>query len=142
VLSTGYRMAPKAVSWTSNRSMNTPDASGEKWLALRVLYFRIQGDLDISTFEQTVTEYPIGLISNADALMIDLSEITFLDCSGLRQLIEMCRMAQRNGCPVAMITGGNTSVHRITSVLSVESSLPMYRDYAGGIRALLRDSKE
>lgn len=120
-----------------NTKMEVPGEHAPARLDLRVLWFHIRGELDVSTAHRTRTEYPAALDNTADALLIDVSEITFLDCNGIRQLMGMHHMAQLSGCPVAFITGGNRLVHRLSSILSLDRKLPLYEDYDGGMRALL-----
>lgn len=120
-----------------NTKMEVPGQHAPERLDLRVLWFHIRGELDVSTAHRTRTEYPAALGNAADALLVDVSEITFLDCNGIRQLLGMHHMAQLNGCPIAFVTGGNRLVHRLSSILSLDRKLPLYEDYDGGMRALL-----
>ena len=106
-------------------------------LDLQVVRFHIRGELDVGTVHRTRTEYPVALNNAAGGLLIDVSEITFLDCNGIRQLIGMHRLAQHSGCPVAFVTGGNRLVHRLSSILKLDRKLPLYEDHDDGMRALL-----
>jgi anti-anti-sigma factor len=107
-----------------------------EWHQLRVLWFQIRGDLDICATSPALVDYTQTLDGTAEALLIDVSGVTFLDCSGVYQLIGMLQTAQKTGCSVAIVTSGNRFVHRLTSLLALERILPLHKDFDSGMRAL------
>jgi anti-anti-sigma regulatory factor len=116
--------------------MEIRTSGSNDWQELRVMWFQIRGDLDFCVAGRTLADYPYTLDGVADALLIDVSDVTFLDCSGIRELMGMQRMAQETGRPVAIVTSGNRFVHRLTSLLALERSLLLYEDFSSGMKAL------
>jgi anti-anti-sigma factor len=69
------------------------------------------GELDISTAGELTTVVERECSGQAD-LVVDLSELTFLDCAGLRILLYAHARANSNGCSLRLIPGP-TIVSRI-----------------------------
>jgi anti-anti-sigma factor len=81
---------------------------------LRVLEFRsfeeggvvfaVAGEIDLATVDQ-LTRALQGVWHRAEAVTIDLRRVTFIDCLGLRALIELSSEGAGRGCRVEFIQG-------------------------------------
>jgi anti-anti-sigma factor len=80
---------------------------------LRVLEFRdfergavfaVEGEIDIATVDQ-LTRAIEGVWHRADAVTIDLRRVSFIDCLGLRSLLELSTEGATHGCRVEFIQG-------------------------------------
>lgn len=59
---------------------------------------RLQGELDLATAPALVRALDTALDAKPSVLALDLSELTFLDSTGIRVLITACRRAGSQGC--------------------------------------------
>jgi anti-sigma B factor antagonist len=80
---------------------------------LRVLEFRafegavvfaVQGEIDLATIDQ-LTGPLDGVWERADAVTVDLRRVSFIDCLGLRSLLELSTEGATHGCRVEFIQG-------------------------------------
>jgi anti-anti-sigma factor len=80
---------------------------------LRVLEFRafdsgvafaIEGEIDLATVDQ-LTRALAGVWQRAEAVTIDLRRVSFIDCLGLRALLELSSEGAERGCRVEFIQG-------------------------------------
>ena len=87
---------------------------------LRVLEFRafdsgvvfaVEGEIDLATVDQ-LTRAIDGVWHRADAATIDLRRVSFIDCLGMRALMELSRDGAERGCRVEFIQGPR-SVERL-----------------------------
>ncbi len=81
-----------------------------------------QGELDLSSRTALERELRVARASDADRIVLDLSELTFVDCAGLRVILCMdARSSDRPGR--FLVRPGPPSVHRIFSITSVARQL-------------------
>ena len=87
---------------------------------LRVLEFRafdsgvvfaVEGEIDLATVDQ-LTRALHGVWHRAEAVTIDLRRVSFIDCLGLRALLELSSTGDAHGCRVEFIQGPR-SVERV-----------------------------
>ena len=80
---------------------------------LRVLEFRafdagvvfaVEGEIDLATVDQ-LTRALHGVWHRAEAVTIDLRRVSFIDCLGLRALMELSSEGAERGCRVEFIQG-------------------------------------
>ena len=80
---------------------------------LRVLEFRdfasgavfaVEGEIDLATVDQ-LTRAVDGVWHRADAVTIDLRRVSFIDCLGLRALLDLSSEGAERGCRVEFIQG-------------------------------------
>ncbi|MFI6847742.1 STAS domain-containing protein [Kitasatospora sp. NBC_00085] len=57
---------------------------------------RARGEIDIDTAPRLRRELTAALAANRD-VVVDLAEVTFMDCSGLRALVQARNQADRQG---------------------------------------------
>ena len=81
--------------------------------SLRVLEFQafdggvvlaVEGEIDLGTIDQ-LTRSLAGICERADAVTVDLRRVSFLDCLGLRTLLELSADGAEHGCHVEFIQG-------------------------------------
>jgi stage II sporulation protein AA (anti-sigma F factor antagonist) len=85
--------------------------------ALRVI--RPEGELDIATVVALAPVVERECSSQAD-LIVDLSRLSFLDCTGLRTLLYARALADRNGSRLRLVPGP-ASVRRIFHLAGLDS---------------------
>ena len=66
--------------------------------------FAVEGDLDLGTVEQL--QRPLAdICRRSDAVTVDLRRVAFLDCVGLRALLELDAEGAEHDCRVEFIQG-------------------------------------
>lgn len=84
------------------------------------------GELDIAGAEQARAELEAAWLEGG-ALLIDLDELTFMDSTGLRVLIEVVAQARLEGRDL-QITRGSPQIRRLFEIAGVEAVLPLVPD--------------
>jgi anti-sigma B factor antagonist len=74
--------------------------------------WRLRGELDAETSPRLVNTLR-GLCEGPTPLCLDLSEVTFIDCSGLTALLGTLRELRRHGCEVVVDRQVSRPVRRI-----------------------------
>jgi len=83
----------------------------------------VTGEVDVATAD--AVEQAVQGVSAAgpDAILLDLSGVTFIDSTGLRILLTLARTSRENGNRLAMIT--SPPVDRVIDLADVRRFLPL-----------------
>jgi anti-sigma B factor antagonist len=84
---------------------------------------RPRGALDLATAEPLEAELRRVEATDAGAIRLDLTGIEFMDCSGIRVLVEADRRSRRNGGRLRL-TRGVGQVERVIRLTGVDAILP------------------
>jgi anti-anti-sigma factor len=82
----------------ATRSETTFRASSSRTEATALVAFR--GELDVAAAPRAASALRAQLDAGVRDLLVDLGEITYLDCAGLRTLIDVARAADHTGARV------------------------------------------
>ena len=96
---------------------------------------RVRGELDIATCSQLGSAVAEVLESGATSLVVDLTETTFLDSSGARQLTRTARAADRLGVALEVVCpADNRPVRLVMDLLELHLAVPIVEQagLAGG----------
>jgi anti-anti-sigma factor len=66
--------------------------------------FAVEGELDLGTIGQ-LERALTGICRRAESVTVDLRRVGFIDCVGLRALLELSAQGDEHGCRVAFIQG-------------------------------------
>ena len=81
------------------------------------------GELDLSTVP--VLAEAVGRIKpEAGAVTLDLSELSFMDSTGLRLLIELTLRARREGWKLSMLRPAHVTATAVLQATGADSALP------------------
>jgi anti-sigma B factor antagonist len=96
----------------------------------RVLIARCRGDLDLSS-QQVLRAGLAPLLGcgrrGVQGVVLDLSAVSFLDCSALGELLAVARAGARDGVRVVLL-GTTPIVRRLLVTLELDRVLPMTAD--------------
>ena len=81
------------------------------------------GELDMSTAAELNDAIRAAEATDAKRIVIDLSEVTFMDSSGLKLLLEASARSQANSNRLRLIRGPRR-VHRVFELTKTEEKLP------------------
>ena len=93
----------------------------------------LAGELDLSTIprmEEALREQ----ISQRPAVLIDLSELSFIDSSGIGVLVQTFRSA--DGTPMNVLIRSGSQVERVFGIAGISEALPVYFDREAALVAL------
>lgn len=86
----------------------------------------VRGELDIATAPTLAQVVDAQLATRPRAMILDLTDTTFLDSSGARQLALAARAADRAGTAVALVCPpGNRPVRLVLDLLELQSLVPV-----------------
>ena len=63
---------------------------------------KLQGELDMATAPGLGRALTEALDAKPPAVVLDLTDLTFLDSTGIRILVTACRRAETEGCPFVL----------------------------------------
>lgn len=84
---------------------------------------RLSGELDLATADDVQRELERVEATNADSIVIDLSQLTFMDSTGVRLLVTAHARARADSNRLTLLRGGR-AVQRILQLSGVEPLLP------------------
>jgi anti-anti-sigma factor len=87
-----------------------------------ILVARLRGEIDIASAER-LQDAILAETRTADetGLVVDLSEVSFLDSSGVRLLFTVHRAMIEQGRPMALVVRDGTSVASVLSIVEMSS---------------------
>ncbi len=88
------------------------------------LVVRVDGELDIASSKGFEDELRRALGSDASAVVLDLSGLSFIDSTGLRALVAISAQARASGNPLRILRGPEP-VERILEVSGLNRRLPL-----------------
>ena len=97
--------------------LETSEEEGLVRLALR-------GELDLSTVSKVEAELRRAEASEPSLLVLDLSELNFLDSTGLRLIVTTDQRARESGRRVAVVKGPD-AVQRVFAITRLDERLEM-----------------
>jgi anti-anti-sigma factor len=87
----------------------------------------VRGELDMAVAPQV--EAALGEdAEGAAAVLVDLTELGFMDSAGLRVLLMASERYRQAGIPWSVAVGENSAVRRMLSLSETASTLPVFGD--------------
>jgi anti-anti-sigma factor len=84
----------------------------------------IAGELDLSTVPVLARHLDERLGEKPNTLTLDLSDLTFMDSSGLRQLIELDERARSDAWTLRLIPSRHESATTVLRLTGADTALP------------------
>jgi len=88
-----------------------------------VATLRLSGELDIAVIERLREVRDRALADGPASLVIDLSEVEFIDSSGLKFLLESDRLLRPSACELSLRRPGPAAM-KVFSITGVDQHLP------------------
>jgi anti-sigma B factor antagonist len=91
-----------------------------------VCVVRVRGEVDMSHEEELRAELRRAVASEADGIVVDLTECEFIDSTGVRALL-LSREAQESekGADALAVAASSEQILRILSVMGVDRVIPI-----------------
>ncbi len=84
----------------------------------------IAGELDLNTATRLAQRVEEALREEVSLLTLDLSNLTFMDSSGLRLLIELNRRADDEAWTFALVPSRHESTNMVLRLTGADTALP------------------
>ena len=85
-----------------------------------------QGELDIATLDDFRRALSEAASRPADSLVVDLSEVSFIDSSGLGAMIEVHDRLRRHRRPLAVVAPRGTAAAVALGLTGLRARLPIF----------------
>jgi anti-sigma B factor antagonist len=96
----------------------------------------LSGELDAANSEQVGQDLRVALAAAAPAgVILDLSNLSFCDSSGLSTLISVYKQARASQLPI-VLAGAHDRVAHVMSLTQVDRLLPFQADLSQAVRHL------
>src|SRR5262245_40649443 len=89
-----------------------------------VLVIRASGELDIASAKSLEKEIRAGFAGEAEAVLLDLDEVSFIDSTGISVLLAAATMSSSNGQRLRLVRI-SPSVRRAFEVSGLEGAFPL-----------------
>jgi anti-sigma B factor antagonist len=94
----------------------------------------LAGELDLSTIPQVEKEL-FEQLRSKDGVVVDLTDVSFIDSSGIALLIQAFRAGDDVGPMNTVITEGS-QVERVFRIAGIDRALPLFTGRARALEAL------
>ena len=85
---------------------------------------RAQGQVDLDTVDQLVDKLDPNLWSGCSGLLLDLTEVTFIDSSGISAVVMASTRLANAGLRFAVKTGARTQVEGVLELTGIRALIP------------------
>ena len=96
-------------------------------LGERSLRLRVRGELDLAT-SPALGETLEREIRDGKSVVVDLSDVTFIDSAGLHTLMRAARLCEANGGGFSVSPGLPAQVRRVFQITGLDALLPIEPD--------------
>ena len=85
----------------------------------------LKGDLDLSTIDTLTSAIDVAERSHAQRIVLDLSDVEFIDASGLRALVFASERSRVDGNRLRIRKGQARAVSRMFELTAIDEQLPL-----------------
>jgi anti-anti-sigma factor len=96
----------------------------------------IRGEIDLSNAEAIKAEIVNAVPRAARGLVLDLTETTYLDSTGIRLLFELAERLQSRRQRLALVVREAAFVRRVLVLTKLDDAVPMHEEIEAAMAAL------
>jgi anti-sigma B factor antagonist len=89
------------------------------------LVARIAGELDLSNVEEAESTIALSVTPDMGGLIIDLTDTTFLDSTGVRMIFELASRLRARRHQLRLVADTTTLVHRVLVLSRLDALVPV-----------------
>ena len=82
------------------------------------------GEVDLH-FSPKAREEILGMLKNNENILVDLSEVSYIDSSGIASLVEGYQMSKKSGQSFALLSVSNAAM-QVLKLARLDSVFPIY----------------
>jgi anti-anti-sigma factor len=98
-----------------------------------VVVARLTGDLDISAAERTGKRIAEAVPSSARGLVVDMSELEFMDSSGVSMLFSLARQVGSHRQQLRVVAPPGRPVSRVLQIVEFDRAAPVDADVESAV---------
>lgn len=107
-----------------------------------VVVARVGGEIDSSNASELRLALSERLPSATNALVLDLSDVTYLDSSGIQLLFELGKRLGARRQMMRLVVPENAPMRRVLELSDMASVVPLDHELEGSLKALERAAPE
>ena len=96
---------------------------------------RIAGELDLSNVDETEATIALSVTPDTRGLVIDLTDTTFLDSTGIRMIFELAARLRSRRHQLRLVADTSTLVHRVLVLSQLDATVPVDASLAAALAA-------
>jgi anti-sigma B factor antagonist len=96
----------------------------------------LTGELDIAVAEQTGRKIGASVPSSARGLVVDMSELEFMDSSGVSMLFGLARQVGSRRQELRVVAPEGRPVARVLQIVEFERAAPVHADVDSAVAAI------
>ena len=106
-----------------------------------VVVARLTGELDISVSARTGESISRSVSTAADGLVIDFSDLEFIDSSGVAMLFRLARLMQRRRQALRVVAPEGTAAARVLEIVDFARAAPIDQSLEEALSGIGRDGE-
>ena len=108
----------------------------EIFLDGNALVARLRGDVDMTSTPAISAHVLDALTLDSAGLLVDLSEIRYIDSAGVHLLFELARRLEAGRQGMALVVGDTSPVRRLLDITNLSEAVAICPTYAEGLAAV------
>jgi anti-anti-sigma factor len=101
-----------------------------------VVIARLTGELDIAVAAPTGRKIGAGVPSSARGLVVDMTELQFIDSSGISMLFALAREVGSHRQELRVVAAPGRPVERVLEIVEFERAAPVHADVESAVAAI------
>jgi anti-sigma B factor antagonist len=85
----------------------------------------LRGELDADACPKVEFELAQAEASDADRIVVDLSQVEFIDSTGIALLVSALRRSEQNSCRLRFVPSHSEDVQRLLELCGLDGHLPL-----------------
>lgn len=86
----------------------------------------LTGDVDMLNIGDLYNAVTASMTNSAAGLVVDLSDVTYLDSAGVRFLFDLGKRLQRHRQELRIVAPDHTAVRRVLEIVNMDAHVPIY----------------
>jgi anti-anti-sigma factor len=105
-----------------------------------VVVARLGGEIDISNIASTRRELAAGVPDSARGLVVDLTDTSYLDSSGVYLLFELAKTLERRGKSICVVAPPSAPSTRVLFITGFDKVMPFTETVPDAVEVVRGDS--
>jgi anti-anti-sigma factor len=101
-----------------------------------VVVARLTGELDIAVAEQTGSKIAAAIPSSARGVVVEMSELEFMDSSGVSMLFGLARQVGSHRQELRVVAPAGRPVARVLEIVEFDRAAPVHADVESAVAAI------
>jgi len=94
---------------------------------------RLDGEIDVANAIELETELTWAIPNTALGLIVDLSEVSFIDSTGIRCLFDLAMRLDGRQQDLRLVLGRGTNLYRTLTLVQLHTVVPIFDDVAAAV---------